>query len=369
MHLPYRCRDSGACCTSGWPIPLEAARVPSIAAAIGNGRLHTPTAWLRPVSGQPADVAGVLTSDASGHCLFHAAGCEIQRVLGHDALPSACQHFPRRCLLDARGVSVTLSHYCPTAASLLFEHSSGVEIVAGPSPIGGDPEGLDARDALPPLLTPERLMDYPDYGAWEAHMVRVLAGDADDPRSPEDVLALLYEHAETISTWRPGNASLGHAIRSLAFDDQLDTAGLKTRPRRGSVRVTALDCSTERRLVGLARSSLVSPCQWPQATADEVVSWQSFVEPEWAHYSVVIKRFMAAHAFASWMAYEGTGVLSIVRVVHLALAVLRQEVTRVCKAENAPLDAARLKHGIRQTDLLLVHLADYRTLARRISSS
>ena len=30
FHLPYACRHSGMCCTSGWPIPVEHARVTAI---------------------------------------------------------------------------------------------------------------------------------------------------------------------------------------------------------------------------------------------------------------------------------------------------------------------------------------------------
>ena len=56
-------------------------------------------------------------------CVFfdaeHGRLCAVQRALGHDALPLACRQFPRVSLRDPRGVSVTLSHYCPTAASLL----------------------------------------------------------------------------------------------------------------------------------------------------------------------------------------------------------------------------------------------------------
>ena len=27
MHVPYHCRHIGVCCTSGWDIPIERARV------------------------------------------------------------------------------------------------------------------------------------------------------------------------------------------------------------------------------------------------------------------------------------------------------------------------------------------------------
>jgi hypothetical protein len=353
MHLPYRCRDAGACCTSGWPIPLEKVRVPAITAAISAGRLKAPSNWLRRVSDQPPDVAGLLSADTSGRCFFHAAGCEIHRAQGHDALPSACRHFPRRCLIDARGVSVTLSHYCPTAASLLFEHTGGVEIVEGPPPVDGHPEGLYARDALPPLLTTHVLMDLAGYSAWEAHMIRVLAGSPDDCRSPEDVLALLDEHARTIEAWRPGGTPLVEAIHTLRSNRQVGTA---------------VDFSTERHLFDLARSSLPPTHQWPEAPKEGAAYWGPYVEPAWARYAVVIRRFMAGHAFASWMAYEGSGVRAIVSGIRLALAVLRQEAIRICSHERAVLDATRLKHSVRQTDLLLVHLTDRPSLARRLNA-
>ena len=100
-------------------IPLERDRVPSIAQAIAAGRIAVEVPWLLPVVNQPADVAGLLT-EFHGRCVFHQSQrCSIQSVLDHRAIPVACQHFPRVCLIDDRGVSVTLSHYCPTAASLL----------------------------------------------------------------------------------------------------------------------------------------------------------------------------------------------------------------------------------------------------------
>jgi hypothetical protein len=353
MHVSYRCRDAGACCTSGWPIPLEKVQMPAIAAAISAGRLHAPLDWVRQISDQPDDVAGVLSPDPNGCCLFHSTGCEIHRALGHDALPSACRHFPRRCLIDARGVFVTLSHYCPTAASLLFEHAGGVEIVEGPPAVDGDPEGLDARDALPPFLTPRVLMDIAGYAAWEAHMIRVLAGSADDARSPEDALAVLDAHARAIAAWRPGGAPLVETIRAL---------------RSNGHREAVLDFSAELRLFDLARSSAPTH-QWHAAPDGGLAYWHSHVEPEWRRYAMVIRRFLAAHAFASWLAYEGTGVHSIVSSVHLALAVLRQEAIRVCRDENARLDATRLKESIRRTDLLLVHLIDRQSLTYRLNAA
>ncbi len=86
----------------------------------------------------------MLAARDNGHCVFFEAGrpgCSI-----HGVKPSGCNHFPYLCLIDQRGVHVTLSHYCPTAAALLFEHRGPVAIVEGRAPTGDDDvEGLDAR--------------------------------------------------------------------------------------------------------------------------------------------------------------------------------------------------------------------------------
>lgn len=160
FHRPYRCRHSGACCTAGWPIPIE----PERARVLGGG--------------------GTLPRDANGACVFHNGRCTV-----YQHRPASCVHFPYVCLIDQRGVRVTLSHYCPTAASLLFEHRGPIEIVEGPPPIPGweIPEGLDARDSLPPLRersapTPQAprpvLMSYDEFSEWEKTELKTLAAIA-----------------------------------------------------------------------------------------------------------------------------------------------------------------------------------------------
>ena len=107
-------------------------------------------------------------------------------------------------VLVGRGVFVTLSHYCPTAASLLVSYEGPVTIVEGPEPIPhGDPEGYDARGAWPPLLAPNVLMDLDAYGQWESHLIAWLGGvrNAGGQWAPEDVLHMLDEHAARIGSW------------------------------------------------------------------------------------------------------------------------------------------------------------------------
>lgn len=355
MHVRYACRHSGACCSSGWAIPLEQDKLTRIATLRSAGE------WLRAAAGAPPDVAGVLALGANGHCVFHRQAleapkapaapsfCEIHRALGPTGLPAACQHFPRECLIDRRGVFVTLSHYCPTAASLLFEHSGPVEIVEGPpgNP-HGEAEGLDARDVLPPLLTEGVLMDLDAYSAWEAHAVRSLAGHASlaAERSPEAVLDALAEDATRLMTWRPGGITLRDAIRAL------DRAGA----RRDAV--TPPDWKTEMALVALVHDAIAAdqrPAALPRP-ARELFTLER--GRDWRAHSIVINRFLAAHAFASWAAYQGRGLDALICELRKVLAVLRYEVLRAGAQSPGPLTDATLKAAIRQSDLLLVHLAD-----------
>lgn len=297
FHTPYACRDSGACCSSGWAIDIDAARVPAIAAAVADGRIAAPVQWWRADDGAPHDVAGVLRQGSDGHCIFHQRpGCAVQSALGHGALPSACQHFPRSVLIDPRGVFVTLSHYCPTAAALLFEAHDRAAIVSGPPalPGGGRPEGLDARDALPPLAAPGRLMDWDEFSAWERRAVELLCSEP----------------------------CVGRAL------DRIDP------------RDDAVDDAT---LVDLARSAVPAPYSWPApfaATAGTAID------------RAVLGRYLAAHAFGAWTAYVGDGLRATVLYLRVVLAVVRSELAR----GRTPIDAIRqsdllLRHLVDRNEL------------------
>ena len=189
FHLPYRCRHSLACCSSGWPIPIERDRAAAVERQVAAGQVHPlVTPWLRPAPGAPDEMAGTLEFDGVGRCVFLQARARVAKPvspkLASDAQraaaevgactiyphrPLSCAHFPYVCLIDHRGVRVTLSHYCPTAASLLFEHHGPIEIVEGPSPVPEreGPEGLDARDSLPPRESAKRLFAWDDFSQWE----------------------------------------------------------------------------------------------------------------------------------------------------------------------------------------------------------
>ena len=72
--------------------------------------------------------------------------------------------------------------------------------------------------------------------------------------------------------------------------------------------------------------------------------------------------------FASWWAYQGHGLRTIVRGARLALSVVRVEAARACAEAGRTLDRELLIEAIRSADLLLLHLASRRELARRLSA-
>ena len=153
----------------------------------------------------------MLDRDDRGRCVFyeaHAKRCIVHRDLGEPHLPTTCRHFPRVSVQDRRGTFVSLSHFCPTAASMLFRDAP-MEIVAEPAAFPDtDYDGLIVTaDDLPPLLHPRVLMDLDGYTAWERHMV---GRCADVQERPESVLATLMRDADLLRRWRPGAA---HAVR------------------------------------------------------------------------------------------------------------------------------------------------------------
>jgi len=63
----------------------------------------------------------MLAAHEDGTCRFHEGRlCAIHRQLGPRALPIACRQLPGQALRGGRGTFISLSHFCPTAAGLLF---------------------------------------------------------------------------------------------------------------------------------------------------------------------------------------------------------------------------------------------------------
>jgi len=282
IHASYTCAHAGACCRAGWTIPVEGPLVsPLRAIGIEIGATR---------------IAPVLPD---GHCTFFEPEtrlCRIHRRGGASLLPSVCRHFPRVVVKDRRGTSVTLSHFCPTAAALLFA-APRFAIVDAPRPLAldGSLEGLDATDVLPPLLSPGVLTDWDGYSAWEAEAIALF--DIDD-LEPERAVQVLTRATELASAWRPGSDSLACAVHRAFARSRPDALGNGGR---------------------------------------------------WGAFGRIVNAFLAAHAFASWAAYKPDGLRAIPRAVAAALAILTREL------DGQMLTRETLTNAIRASDLQLRH--------------
>jgi Fe-S-cluster containining protein len=369
IHHGFECQHSGACCTAGWAIPVETPLHQRLEEAVRDGRLRAPARkveltfdpFLMP-TGPPEGCSAILKTDATGTCAFfdRRAGnlCAIQRHLGQDHLPSACRHFPRVCLVDSRGLFVTLSHYCPTVARALFEDGTRLEIVEDPAVLRPDIayEGLDARAVFPPLLRPDLLMDLGSYDSFERYMVRTLGRE---DLSPEAALRRLALTAEDIRDWTVGEISLVEHVRSAI--DVRDALGR-------DLGCPELAPATLASLHAEVTASVPPGLTRPDAVPNLGSVHRRFVRPVWTDFRRPVSRYLAARGFASWLAYQGHGIRTVVFSMAVALAVLKVEAARQSVQAGRALDRDLLLEAFRAADLLLVHLASREELARRLSA-
>ena len=340
MHASYACRESGACCTSGWPIPIEADRLAAVERAIAAGAIEWPpgaspglkprgavaSRWSPGPSGPGRhESLPTILPVVGDACVFHrstgAARCALHRGLGHAALPLACRQFPRVVVVDPRGVSITLSHYCPTAASML-DAGGAIAIVtnARAFPADGEYVGLDVRDGLPPALRPDMLMDWDAWWRFEQLAVTLLTSHAD----PAETLARLAVAVEHVRDWSPADGPLETRVRA-AFD----AAGTGPPPRHPS-------------LPGVVCEDVLAavPLEF-RANAAAALGRGGPRPSRRAHAA-----FLAAHAFASWTPHLGEGLRTWLHGIEAAHALVMSGV------------------GVREVDLVLRHLADPHALTR-----
>jgi hypothetical protein len=357
VHAGFKCRHSGACCTAGWPIPVEAA----VASAI---RVHSglPAAALSTDAQMPEGAAAVIEPLPGGTCpAFDMAGgriCTIQRDLGHEHLPASCRHFPRVALLETDAVRVTLSHFCPTAAWMLFQADAGeLAIVDDATGIADrhEHDGFDARDTIPPLLRPGVAMDAETCRLWERHAVRALGSAS---RAPEDMLARLALSADEIRNWTAGAQSLEtHARKTLA------AAGALHRPQGR----WGMPLPGASRLFRQAAASVPPGLPRPAMPEDAEAADRAWVQPRWTGFSRPLGRYLAARSFAAWSAYLGEGLRTQAAMLAIALAAVRIEAVRETARASRLLDAPLLHAAIRSADLLLHHLSDAPGLVKSLA--
>jgi len=320
LHREYRCRHSGACCTAGWAIPVSGRLLPLLG-------------------------TDLLVPDADGACRYYDAParlCRIHAAHGESMLPMSCYQFPRRALIDERGTLVALSHFCPTAATLLCEDEAPLDVIEAPPafPESHVYEGLDARGAWAPLVRPGVLFDLASYSRWERFAVAAFAPE----RPVMAALAELAAAAERLRAWAPDDGPFDAWVFT-ALSAPLDGADAIEIYDRFATR-DAYDTLHTLVPEGLAAPPPADPALPPLADAD------------WGAEQRSARRYLASRAFASWAAYEGHGLRTLIAELVVSALVLHVECRRACHAAGRALDRPLMIESIRQSDLLLVHLID-----------
>jgi hypothetical protein len=161
-----------------------------------------------------------------------------------------------------------------------------------------------------------------------------------------EALAFVAAGAETARGWRPGDgafdAFLARALRAPSASAREATAAWP-----------ALDPLAAWDLVAATVPAGHPPPSRPPSARVELAS-----SPD-----APVRRWLAARAFASWLALQGPGLRTTALGLVVALAVLRAELAREAGESSDALVAA-----VRRADLLLVHLADPAALAARIGA-
>jgi hypothetical protein len=352
IHARYACQDSGACCASGWEIPVERELDRQLRAAAAAGRLAWPSTVQLLVErpGLPDEFVSVLGRSRDGACVLHdkaAHRCRAHAQLGAGAKPISCRQFPRILVHDPRGTSVTLSHFCPTAASLLFDGGPVCAVPITERATLEPEEGLDVRLALPPALDEDRLVDWDTLTVWEELVLDVCNRGA----TPGLAIGVLHTARTHLQAWTPRRGPMKDWL------SRYEWRGVEPPPTPSA---------TGQEWEELVRTA-IPPALRPEAQPEpDDTLWNSVGKPHWLAASGPLRRYVAARAFACWPLHVGHGLATQLRYLQAALALVEREAAREVTRRGVALDAVMLTHAIRQADLRLVHLADPRQLAESL---
>jgi hypothetical protein len=375
LHAGYRCRHSGVCCTEDWAIPVDAPLYRQLSQALASSALqpeHADAPYFETTDGRTAEP--VVTGRVGRDCAFFEPGrgrlCAIHRQLGHDRLPSACQHFPRVVAIDPRGIFVSLSHVCPTAGRLLTVASEAPFDVVHEGPLvtpGLAWAGLDAREALPPQVSGAVLWDWDALTVWEGGILKLLGQHA-----PERALAAVADAARQLERWRPAASD----TLARATESALATASLETSDRR--IDVDALDALARRAVpdapaqaqgAGSRVQGPESSVQGPGPFPDRLAVDRALVAPAWDAQRELVGRYLAARTIANAVGYHAASAGAWAALLDTAYAVLRTEAARQALQAGRMLDAGLLTSAAADADRLLVHRVDAARLAASLQTA
>jgi Fe-S-cluster containining protein len=352
LHAGYACRHTGKCCRT-WTVPAD----PHLMELAASGVLgHAPDAAPLFVRADAIDAAAAwsIARDTRGRCVFYDRDggglCAVHATAGPAALPSACRHFPRIVLRDGRGTLMSLSHFCPTAAALLFEPATAATVEAGDRLRLDEPiEGLDARQAWPPLVRPGLLSDLEGYDTWERACIGVFART---DRGWEHALDVVAAATEQTRAWNPGDGTLS-AFVERAFGSARHEDGT--------------DPDAHSRAMNTLRAVAGPPASDDLADIDGFPAyWSQLVDAGPDGWDVAMRNYLSARVFGNWIAYQGRGLRSIVEWLRTCAAAVRHEAVRRTIARGSLATRHDWLESFRAADLLLLHGIDTAAFARQV---
>ncbi len=344
FHAGYRCQDTGVCCSSDWEIAVELPvelhlrpRLRDVTQRLPNG----PDGFT-PMKTPPAGCRSAFRRTDAGACWFRdqeRRDCAIHREFGGDALASACRQFPRIAVLEPDQVSVSLSHYCPTAAGLLFSPAAPFTLVEGPRafPSSWPYEGLDARLAWSPLLLPEVLLGSDGLRSLEQQAVALLA----EPGVHAGV-ARFGRAVGRIREWAPSAGPMPRFVADcFEVTSRVSVPGLRPSDPRPLLQASLPPGATTPGLPDFAPS---------EATLSPAVD-------------LALRRYVAARLVAGWILYLANDLSVTAKYLRFCLDVAH--LFEGARERSEP-ETVRWREAIRTADLWILHHCDPELLARNL---
>ena len=290
----------------------------------------------------PSGCRSAFRRTASGVCWFRDADrrdCAIHREFGEVCLASACRQFPRIAVLEPHQVSVSLSHYCPTAAALLFDPAPDFALVDRPIafPANWPFEGLDARTADSPLLRPGVLLGFDGLRTLESEAVSLFSAPG-----VREGLGRFCSAVAQIREWTPARGAVPDLVIA-AFQEAARSTPRLTEPED-------------------PRSILVRSIP-PGSRIPELPEFSPSKRALSPAVDLALRRYLAARLIAGWILFQGEDLASVGTYLQLCLAtVLLFEGAR----DIAGPEPSRWLEAIRSADLWLVHYCDPELLAKNL---
>ncbi len=341
FHAGYRCQNTGVCCSSGWEIAVESPVELRLRPRLGDATPRLPNGpdGFTPMATPPAGCRSAFRRTDAGTCWFRdpeRRDCAIHREFGVDALASACRQFPRIAVLEPDQVSVSLSHFCPTAAGLLFLPSSPLTLVEAPKafPSSWPYEGLDARLACSPLLLPEVLLGSDGLRSLEQETVKLLS----EPGVHAGV-ARLSRAVGRIRDWAPSAGPMPRFVADC-FDvtSRVSVPGLRPSDPRPVLRTS------------------VPPGVW----TPELPDFAPFEGTPSPAVDLALRRYVAARLVAGWILYLANDLYVTANYLKFCLDVAH--LFEGARERSEP-ETVRWREAIRSSDLWILHHCDPELLA------